>query len=295
MNNNLKLGLKVSRITIFCNTFLAILKIFIGFFSKSNAMIADGIHSFSDVVSTFGVIIGLKLSNKPADECHPYGHEKIESICSLLLSIMLFVVAIGIGGTGFKNILSRNFIIPSSLAIYGAGLSILVKEWMFFYTLKYAKKLNSSALKADAWHHRSDSLSSIGALIGIIGSILGFPILDSLVALLISFIILKVAYDISKESISQLIDRSANTDILLEIENKINSIDGVQRIDNVKTRLHANKIYVDVSISVTPTLSVSEGHFIAQNVHDSIEENPNIKHCMVHVNPYNLYSNQRNK
>lgn len=177
MNNRLNIGIKVSKTTIIGNILLSIIKILIGFFSKSNAMVADGIHSFSDVISTIGVIIGLKLSNKPADKEHPYGHERIESLVSLLLSIMLFLVALGIGMSGASDILNKTFTIPSMLAIFAALLSILAKEWMYFYTMKYAKLIDSASLKADAWHHRSNSLSSLGALIGIIGARIGFPIL----------------------------------------------------------------------------------------------------------------------
>ena len=286
MNNRLKIGLKVSKNTIIGNSILSILKISVGFFSRSNAMIADGLHSFSDVVSTFGVIIGLKLSSKPDDKEHPYGHERIESLCSLFLSIMLFAVAIGISYSGIRNIIIiGNLSIPGSAAIWAAILSIISKEYMYFYTIKYANLINSPSLKADAWHHRSDSLSSVGALIGIIGARIGFPILDSLVSLIISALILKVSYDICKESISQLIDTSANDDVVYEIKHKINSINGVKKIDTIKTRLHANRIYVDVEISVDSNLTVEEGHKIAMTVHNSIEENTSIKHCMVHVNP----------
>lgn len=286
MDNRLEIGMKVSKNTIIGNAILSILKVLAGIISKSNAMIADGIHSFSDVVSTIGVIIGLKLSNKPEDSKHPYGHEKIESLSSLFLSVMLFVVAIGIGISGVKNIVSKNFVTPGTLAIYAAIISIITKEWMYFYTMKYAKLINSSSMKADAWHHRSDSLSSIGALIGIVGARLGYPILDSIASLIISALILKVAYDIVKQSISQLIDESADKETITKIKNKIYSISGVEKIDKLQTRLHANRIYVDVEISVDSNLTVEEGHNIAMKIHNSIEEDESIKHCMVHVNPY---------
>lgn len=286
MEDRLEIGVKVSKITIIGNAILSFIKILIGFVSRSNAMLADGVHSFSDVVSTIGVIIGLKLSHKPEDKEHPYGHEKIESLSSLFLSIMLLAVGIGIGLSGVRNILAGNYIVPGSLAILGAIISIITKEWMYHYTMKYAKIINSSSLKADAWHHRSDSLSSIGALIGIIGARLGFPILDSLVALIISILILKVGYDIAKQSIAQVIDQSADEEIVSEIEDKVKSIEGVKKIDTLKTRLHANKIYVDIEISVDSDIPVKSGHDIAQKVHNLVEENSDVKHCMVHINPY---------
>ncbi|MDO5517753.1 MAG: cation diffusion facilitator family transporter [Clostridium sp.] len=285
-NTRMKVGFKVSITTIAANSFLSIMKVVIGIAGKSNAMIADGIHSFSDVVSTIGVLVGLKLSSKEADKEHPYGHEKIESLSSMLLSIMLFLVAVGIGISGFKNISTGNLSTPGYIAIFGALISILTKEWMFYYTLKYSKIIDSPSLKADAWHHRSDSLSSIGALIGIIGAIIGFPILDSLVSIVISIIIIKVSYDIFSQSIMQIIDRSASDEVVKDIEDKINTVNGVKHIDNLKTRLDANKIYVDVEVAVDGTLSVLEGHEIANNIHDLIEHNSSIKHCMVHINPY---------
>ncbi|MDO5518001.1 MAG: cation diffusion facilitator family transporter, partial [Clostridium sp.] len=246
----LNVGLKVSRNTIIGNMILGIGKVICGVIGSSTAMLADGIHSFSDVFTTIGVIIGLKLSSKEADEGHPYGHERIESISSLFLSVVLFIVALGIGYSGIRNIITNNYTIPGTLALIAAVISIFVKEWMYFYTIKYAKKYNSSSLKADAWHHRSDSLSSIGALIGIIGARMGYPILDPLVAVIICIIIVKVSYDICRQSIVQLIDSSASREEVEVIKEKILNIDGVIKIDNLKTRQYANKLYVDVDISV---------------------------------------------
>lgn len=286
MDNKVKIGLKVSRITMMGNVFLAIIKVAIGFIAKSNAMIADGIHSLSDVLSTFAVILGLKFSSKPDDEDHPYGHEKIESLTAIFLAVMLFAVAIGIGYSGIKQIILKSYSIPGILAVWAAIISIAFKEWMYRYTIKYAKIINSTSMEADAWHHRSDSLSSIGALVGIVGARMGMPILDSLAALIICVIIIKVAYDILKQSIGQIIDKSANFNEVEEIKNKILSVDGVKNIDNIKTRIHANKIYVDVEISVNYNLTVEEGHSIAADVHDLVEEDKNVKHCMVHVNPF---------
>ncbi|MGG7177338.1 cation diffusion facilitator family transporter [Clostridium paraputrificum] len=285
-NERLDIGLKVSRNTIIGNGFLSVIKIIIGIVSTSSAMIADGIHSFSDVISTIGVIVGFKLSNKDADKEHPYGHERIESLTSLFLSIMLFLVAIGIGYSGIQNIITKSYNVPGIMAIVAAVISIVSKEYMYFYTIKYAKKIDSTSLKADAWHHRSDSLSSVGALIGIIGARCGYPVLDPLVAIVICIIIIKVAYDICKQSISQLIDEAASEEEIEEITSKILEVIGVIKIDSLKTRKYASKLYVDVDIAVKSNMNVEEAHDIAKKVHDSIEENPKIKHCMVHVNPF---------
>lgn len=287
-DERLMVGVKVSRNTIIGNLVLGIGKIICGIIASSTAVIADGMHSMSDVFTTIGVIVGLKLSSKEADAGHPYGHEKIENISSLFLSIMLFLVAVGIGYSGVKNIIINNYTIPGVLAIFASVVSILAKEWMYFYTIKYAKKYNSQSLKADAWHHRSDSLSSIGALIGIIGARMGYPILDPLVAVIICIIIIKVSYEICRQSIVQLIDTSASDETVKDIYDKILSINGVIKVDCLKTRQHSSRLYVDVDISVNPDVTVKEGHDIAAKVHSEIEKNTDVKHCMVHVNPYNL-------
>lgn len=285
-DERLKIGLKVSINTIIGNIILSIVKIICGIVSTSTAVIADGIHSMSDVFTTIGVIIGLKLSSKKADKEHPYGHERIESITALFLSFVLFIVAIGIGYSGLNNIITKNYTKPGILAISASIISIISKEGMYFYTIKYAKKINSTSLEADAWHHRSDSLSSVGALIGIIGARMGYLIFDPLVAILICIIIIKISYDICKQSINQLIDVSASDENIQIITSKVLNIKGVVRMDNLKTRKYASKLYVDVDISVDSELSVEEGHNIAMKVHQCIEEDKYIKHCMVHVNPY---------
>lgn len=282
------IGIKVSKNTIIGNILLSIIKVAAGILAKSGAMISDGVHSMSDVLTTIGVIIGLRLSSVPEDDKHQYGHERIESIASLLLAIVLLLVGVGIGWNGARNIAQKHYETPGILAIFAAILSIATKEWMYFYTMKYAKQINSASLKADAWHHRSDSLSSIGALIGIIGARMGYPILDPLVAFVIAILIIKVSYDIAKQSISQLVDEWAGKEIHDEVLETIKNVKGVESIDLIKTRQHATKIYVDVEITVANEISVKEGHDIAIKIHDMIEsKNPNIKHCMVHVNPCN--------
>nr|WP_278679596.1 cation diffusion facilitator family transporter [Clostridium paraputrificum] len=285
-DERLDIGVRVSKNTIIGNFILAFIKILIGFIARSTAMLADGMHSLSDVITTIGVIISLKLSHKEADKSHPYGHEKIESITSLFLAIVLFLVAISIGFSGIIKIINHSYVTPGFSAIIAAIISIIVKELMYWYTIKYANQINSPSLKADAWHHRSDALSSAGALIGIAGARMGYTFLDPLVAIIIALVIIKVAFDISKQSIAQLIDEAASEEDIQVIIDRINSIDGIYEIKNLKTRKHSNRLYVDVDISVDATLTVEEGHKIALYVHNLIEEDSRIKHCMVHVNPY---------
>lgn len=286
LKQNYKLAQKISVTTMIINILLTVLKVIIGFLANSTAIIADGIHSLSDVFTTIGVIIGLKFSSKEADQQHPYGHERIESITSLLLGLVLLLIGLSIGFAGIKNIYLGNYVVPKTYGIIAAVVSIIVKEWMYRYTMKYAISLKSPSLKADAWHHRSDSLSSIGVLIGVIGAILGFPILDSVVTIIICIIIVQVAYTIIKESVTQLIDHSADDIIINEIKQKIYSMDKVKHLDNLKTRIYGNKIYVDLEVSVDSNLTVEEGHNIAAKIHSMVEENSDVKHCMVHINPW---------
>ena len=202
---------RVSWITIVGNVILSAFKLFAGIWAHSSAMISDAIHSASDVFSTFVVIIGIKLASKKPDKEHPYGHERMECVAAVLLAIVLFITGLGIGVDALNNILNGNYNdlqIPGVLALIVEIVSIVSKEGMYWYTRYYAKKIDSSALMADAWHHRSDAFSSIGALIGIGGARLGFPVMDSIASLVIFAFIAKSAYDIFKDN-GQEADRRA--------------------------------------------------------------------------------------
>ena len=287
--NNYKESMKISISSIIVNIILSVFKFIAGIIGKSSAMISDSIHSLSDVISTVIVIIGIKFSNKKSDDTHQYGHERFESIATLFLGIILLVTAIGIGYDGILKIISGfkgNIAIPTTIALVAAILSIIIKEGMYQLTKKVANKTNSSALLADAWHHRSDAISSIGSLIGIIGANLGFPILDPIVCLVICVFILKVAFDILVDSIHKLVDKSCDEKTILEMQEYIKGVEGVMSIDLLQTRLFGNKIYVDVEIGADKNQTLKESHEIAHRIHDSIEKNfENVKHCMVHVNP----------
>ena len=288
MNSEERFGIamKTSKITITTNILLSAIKLFAGIVGRSGAMIADAIDSFSDVLSTIAIMMGLKLAKQPADEDHPYGHEKMEPIVAKILASVLLITALIIGFNSIKNIINGTTVVPAKIAVYAAILSIIVKEWMYRYTVKGAKKIESSALMADAWHHRSDAISSMGTLIGIVGARMGYPILDPLASLVICVLITKVAIDIYKQAINQLIDHCADAKTIENIKNEIEKTNGVISIDELKTRVSANRLYVDVEICVNSALSVCEGHEIAERVHDTIENLDNrIKHCMVHVNP----------
>lgn len=283
-----KLAIKVSIVSIISNMFLTFIKFIIGFISHSKALISDAVHSLSDVLSTVVVIIGIKLSNKKADKEHPYGHERLECVASIILSVMLFLTGVGIGASGIQNVVEgkKVLIISSTLALFAAVLSIIIKEGMYWYTKIVAKKINSGALLADAWHHRSDALSSVGSFIGILGVKLGFPILDSIASVIISLFIIKAAIDIFKDAIDKMVDKSCDDDTIYKIKKIIYKNKEVINIDDLKTRQFGNRYYVDVEIAVDKDMNISKAHDVAQNVHDMIEEKiMNVKHCMVHVNP----------
>ena len=280
---------KVSFVTIIGNILLSVMKLIVGFVAHSNAMISDAIHSASDVFSTFVVIIGIKLASKKADKEHPYGHERLECVAAIVLSMVLFITGLGIGATALKNITSgdyNNIVVPGILALVAAIVSIVSKEAMYWYTRYNAKRIDSSALMADAWHHRSDAFSSIGALIGIAGARLGFPIMDSIASLIIFVFIIKAAYDIFKDAIDKMVDHACDDDTVNQIRECVMKHEDVLGIDMLQTRIFGNKIYVDLEIATDGSYTLSKAHTIAESVHDDIEKSfPKVKHIMVHVNP----------
>ena len=290
MKNNEKIAIKVSIISIILNCLLTLIKFISGVISKSSAMISDSVHSLSDVLSTFVVIIGVKISNKKADSDHPYGHERIECVSAIILSGMLFIVGALIGINGIKNVTnSSNLVMPGVLALIASIISIISKEAMYQYTIRVSKKINSAALKADAWHHRSDALSSIGSFIGILGSRLGFKVFDPLASVIISLCIIKVSIDIFKDAIDKMVDKSCDKEVIDKVISVIEKNESVKNIDDIKTRQFGNKAYVDVEISVDENLLLKDAHKVAEEIHDSVENEINIvKHCMVHVNPYEV-------
>lgn len=284
-----KIATKVSTVTIVVNVVLAIFKMIAGFVAHSNAMISDAIHSTSDVFSTIVVMIGIKAASKESDKEHPYGHERMECVAAILLSVVLFITGATIGIDAAKDIFLGDFEelqVPGMLALIAAVVSIAIKEAMYWYTKMNAKKIDSSALMADAWHHRSDAFSSIGALVGIAGARMGFPVMDSIASLVIFLFIVKAAYDIFKDSIDKMVDHSCDEETEKDIFECVIENEDVMGVDLLQTRIFGNKIYVDVEIQVDGSYTLQEAHKIAEAVHDNIEKNfPKVKHIMVHVNP----------
>ena len=280
---------RVTSIGIIGNVILSLFKFLAGIFGHSSAMVSDAIHSLSDVLATFIAWLGIRLSMQAPDREHPYGHERLECVASLLLGAILFGTGLMIGLSGLKTILAGHYDelqSPGSVALIAAIVSIATKEGMFWYTRHYAKVLNSAAFMADAWHHRSDALSSIGSLIGIGGAMLGFPILDPLASVAIAVCIIKVAYDILKDAVSKMLDTACSSEYEKKLADFISAQDGVDRLDVLHTRMFGNKIYIDAEISVDGDKSLTDAHEIAESVHTQVEKHfDNIKHIMIHVNP----------
>ena len=286
---NEQIAMQVSANSIAVNLMLSIFKLIAGLLASSGAMISDAIHSASDVFSTIIVIIGVKISGKASDEDHPYGHDRFECVASIILAILLGVTGVGIGLTGVQKLMAGHYdtlAVPGMLALAAAVISIVVKEIMYWYTRNAAKKINSGALMADAWHHRSDALSSVGSFVGIFGARLGFPMLDPLASVVICLFVVKAAVDIFRDAISKMTDKSCDQKTVNEMHDCIMNIQGVERIDLLKTRSFGSKYYVDIEISADGNKKLWETHAIAENVHQAIEHQfPLVKHCMVHVNP----------
>lgn len=292
MSEENKIAMKVSGISILVNLILSVFKLIAGIAAHSGAMISDAVHSASDVGSTLIVIVGVKLSGKKSDQEHQYGHERMECVSSIILSGLLLATGLGIGLSGVENIMKSTsgaaIAIPGMLALAAAVISVIVKEWMFWYTRGAARKINSGALMADAWHHRSDAMSSVGAFIGILGARLGFPILDPLASVAICILIVKASVDIFKDAVDKMVDHSCDEATEESMRKVISEVKGVRGIDLLQTRLFGSKMYVDIEISAEGDISLNEAHDIAENVHHTIEENfKDVKHCMVHVNPVN--------
>ena len=284
-----QIAMRVSRVSIAGNVLLSLFKLIAGLLAHSGAMVSDAIHSASDVISTIIVMIGVHLSNQESDEDHQYGHERLECVAAILLSIALGATGLGIGMSGLNKIISADeipLVVPGRLALIAAVISIVTKEWMFQYSKRAAKKIQSSALLADAWHHRSDALSSIGSFVGIFGARLGFPILDPVASLVICVFIVKAAFDIFRDAIGKMTDRACDEETAQGILEICRNQRDVISVDSVKTRLVGDRIYVDVEIVVDGMMPLCQAHEAAQRTHDAIEQQfPSVKHCMVHVNP----------
>ncbi len=287
MQNREQIALRVSLVSILVNLLLTAAKLAAGLLARSGAMVSDAVHSASDVCSTLVVMVGVRLSAKASDREHPYGHERLECVAAILLSVFLLLTGLFIGWRGVVSIAGGAVPAAPGLPALGAAiLSIAVKEAMFWYTRRRARQTDSDALMADAWHHRSDALSSVGALLGIAGARLGFPILDPLASVVICIFIGKAAADIFLDAVNKMIDRSCSEETEQAIRACVLAHGDVSGVDLLLTREFGSRIYAELEISVDGDLSLRQAHAVAERVHNDVEAAfPKVKHIMIHVNP----------
>lgn len=282
------LAMRVSVVTIAGNILLTLIKLAAGIAAHSGAMISDAVHSASDVLSTLVVIVGFKLAGKESDREHPFGHERFECVAAILLAMMLAATGVGIGWAGVRNLLGSSGPLPTPgwVALAAAVLSIVSKEAMYWYTRAAAKKLGSASLMADAWHHRSDALSSVGSFAGVLGARLGVPALDPAASVVICLFILKAAWDIFQDAVDKMLDTACPKEMEEDMRRTALAQPGVLRVDRLQTRLFGERVYVEVEIAADAQAPLYLAHEASARVHHAIEEQfPNVKHCMVHVNP----------
>lgn len=287
------MALKVSLINMALNIFLSVMKLASGIMAHSNALISDAVHSVSDVFATWIVILGIFFSGKRADKEHPYGHERLECIAAMLLGGVIFLTGAGIGWEGIKKVWSlyhgARAEAPGTAALMAAAVSIGIKEWMYRFGAKTAKRVNSAALLADAWHNRTDALASAGALLGIGCAMAGFPVMDGIACAFIALCVIKAAAEILLDAVGKIIDKACDSKTEEEMKKLILRQKGVLGINGLHTRLFGSRIYVDAEIAADGAISLENAHEIAENIHLAIEEKfPQVKHCMVHMDPCDI-------
>jgi len=268
------------------NALLGFIKLIGGIVYHSHALVADGIHSFSDLLTDVMVLFASKYGSQDADHSHPYGHQRIETAATLILALILILAGAGIVWDSVDEIIHHNHGTPKFWALPIALLSILANEALYHYTIRTGKRIHSDLIIANAWHHRSDAASSVVVLLGLIGSLAGFIYLDGIAAIIVGFMIIKMGLEYGWNSVKELVDSAIDSDTLASIEQIIQQVDGVQKVHQLRSRMMGRDIFVDVHILVLPFISVSEGHFIAQHVHHALlEKMERVKDVTVHVDP----------
>lgn len=279
---------KVTLVGMFINALLAISKTFIGIIGRSPALFADGIHSFSDLLSDAMVLFAAKYANKGEDHNHPYGHERMETLATLVLSGLLISIGFMIVYHSLATLIVGEYETPDRFTVYAAIFSILGNEFIYQYTMRAANKIDSDMLRANAWHSRSDMWSSVVVLVGLIGAFLGFPWMDAIAALVVCYMIVKMGVKWGYSAVAELIDEGVDAETRKSIKEIITNSEGVQDFHFLRTRKMAGKIVLDVHILVDKYSTASEGHYIAEIVKSNIYHNiENIKDITVHVDVTN--------
>lgn len=269
------------------NLLLAVVKILFGYIGHSQALIVDGVHSLSDLLSDLLVLFASHHANQEPDAEHPYGHGRFETAATLALGILLALVGIGIGWDSVERLLlDEETAVPTQLALYAALFSILANEGLYWYSIIVARKLRSKMLEANAWHHRSDAVSSIVVLVGIVGTQFGIDNLDTIAAVIVSLMIIKIGWSLGWQALEELVDKSLDEDEVAKVSTLIDKVDGVRSIHMLRTRKSGHLSAADVHVLVDPGLSVSEGHMIAVAVEDKLKNNvEHLSDITVHIDP----------
>jgi cation diffusion facilitator family transporter len=282
----LRIGSLYTNVTLGVTFVLCGVKLLAGLFAHSNAMLADSIHSLSDTVTTVFVLIGLRMGSKPADKEHPYGHARMEAVAAKMVAVLLVLVAIGLLYSSGSVLLRGEAKAPGALALYAAFLSILVQEGLYRYAIAVGKQINSTAIVADAWHHRSDAMSSIGTLVGIFGARVAWPWLDSAAGLVVAVIILKIGGEIYLRAVDELVDRAPEDVVMSALQSASLETPGVVSIGQFKARKNGPRIQVDVEICVNPETSLEQADEIADSVEHNLKAQfPEVNAVMVHIHP----------
>ncbi|MFC3908514.1 cation diffusion facilitator family transporter [Legionella dresdenensis] len=277
---------KITLIGAAMNALLGIIKLVGGFWFHSHALVADGFHSISDLLTDAMVLFASKYGSQDADDSHPYGHQRIETAATLLLSLLLILAGIGIAWDACDELIHASHDKPGWIALPIAVFSILANEALFHYTRHVGEKIKSALVIANAWHHRSDAASSIVVVIGLAASLAGYIYFDAIAAVIVGAMIIKMGVDYAWNSVKELVDTAADPKTLEEIENIIKQVKGVKKIHQLRSRFMGHDIFVDVHIQVAPYLSVSEGHYVAQHVHRAlINKMQHVEDVTVHVDP----------
>lgn len=289
-DNKYKIGMRGAWLGIIGNLSLAIVKFWAGFVGNSNALVVDAIHTTSDIFSSIVVLIGMKIGLQPADAQHPYGHGRAESIAGKTVAILLIIVGANLIWHSVLNILKGQLQVPEVFTLWIVIISILVKEILFRYKFYLSKKINSSSLLADAWHHRSDALSSFAVLIGIGGAILGgikWSFLDQAAAIVVSIIILKIGLKTFKKTAMELMDSMPDAQTIAKIKELARKVKGAKDVETLRARKSGLGLLVDIHVEVEKTMTVEESHTIAKKVREKITSEMNeVKEVLVHIEPY---------
>ncbi|WP_087543373.1 cation diffusion facilitator family transporter [Acinetobacter sp. WCHA29] len=286
LESRAKAASKSTWISVVVNIFLSIGQILIGIFSKSQGLVADGIHTLSDLVADFIVLMANRHSQKAPDDAHPYGYLRFENAASFILGLILLIVGVGMLWTATHKILHPEQI-PKvhSMALWVAITALICKELLFRYMLAIAKKVKSSLLIANAWHARSDAASSFVVALGILGNLAGYPILDPIAALIVGLMIAKMGFEFSWTGLHDLMDKSANEDEIAAIKATLLKKDGILGLHQLRTRKMGDMIIVDVHLEVSGEQSVKEGHRIAVEARNEVLKNHNVIDVVTHIDP----------